>query len=459
MATTINSNTTDGLVITPDTSGEMEFQEDGVKVLRFSQGGIELPSGTTSERPSTPKRGQMRFNTTDSKTEIYNGTEWKPAGGAEGVELTSVSPTTYNGSSGTTFTVQGENFGAGVVAYFIDSSNNRYAASTTTVDSSTQISITTPQAFSIAQEPLSIQVLGSNGVGAVLNDVIDCGSTPTWVTSAGNLGTFLEGELINITVSATDPDTSSTITYSVGSGSLPSGITLSSDGVISGSLPAVTNSTTYSFTVTATDNGGNTANRQFNIVVTASSVTWTTAAGSLGTINQGRVESKTVTATTTGTGLTYSKVSGTLPTGYSVNSSTGVISGNASGLGDYASATRSFTIRATNAQGKYVDRAFSIVQWSRYRGYICKTGSEGSVLTSTAPAGTYINRIDFSAYGQPNGSCPNFTYGGCNSSASNNWSPSLPASSVTFYAQNGTWGDPCGGTTKRGYTKVSYGGY
>ena len=459
MATTLNADTTNGLVITPDTSGEIEFQEDGVKVLRFSQGGIELPTGTTAERPSNPRSGQMRFNTTDQKTEIYDGTEWKPAGGAEGIELTSVSPTTFNGASGTTFTVQGANFGAGTVAYFIDNANNRYAASTTSVDSSTQISITTPQAFSISQEPLSIQVLGSNGVGAVLNDVIDCGSTPTWITSAGNLGNFVEGELINITVSATDPDTNSTLTYSLGSGSLPSGITLSSDGVLSGSLPAITSPTTYSFTITATDNGGNTANRQFNIVVTSTSVSWTTASGSLGEINQGRVESKTVVATTDGTGLSYSLVSGTLPTGYSVNSSTGVISGNASGLGDYTSATRSFTIRATNAQGKYADRAFSIVQWSRYRGYICKTGGEGSSLTSTAPTGTYINRIDFSAYGQPNGSCPNFTYGGCNSSASNNWAPALPATSVTFVANNGTWGDPCGGTTKRGYTKVSYGGW
>ena len=459
MATTLNADTTNGLVITPDTSGEIEFQEDGVKVLRFSQGGIELPTGTTEERPANPRSGQMRFNTTDQKTEIYDGTEWKPAGGAEGVELTSVSPTTYNGASGTTFTVQGNNFGSGTIAYFIDNANNRYASSVTTVDSSTQITIETPQAFSISQEPLSIQVLGSNGVGAVLNDVIDCGSTPTWVTSAGNLGNFVEGELINITVSATDPDTNSILTYSLGSGSLPSGITLSSDGVLSGSLPAITSPTTYSFTITATDNGGNTANRQFNIVVASTSVSWTTASGSLGEINQGRVESKTVVATTDGTGLTYSLVGGTLPTGYSVNSSTGVISGNASGLGDYTSATRSFTIRATNAQGKYADRGFGIVQWSRYRGYICRTGGEGSSLTSTAPAGLYINRIDFSAYGQPNGSCPNFTYGGCNSSASNNWSPALPATSVTFVANNGTWGDPCGGTTKRGYTRVSYGAF
>lgn len=38
--------------------------------------GIKLPSGTTAERPGTPVEGMIRFNTTYSITEYYNGTAW-----------------------------------------------------------------------------------------------------------------------------------------------------------------------------------------------------------------------------------------------------------------------------------------------------------------------------------------------------------------------------------------------
>jgi len=39
-------------------------------------GGLYLPSGTTAQRPASPATGQMRFNTTTSLFEVYNGTSW-----------------------------------------------------------------------------------------------------------------------------------------------------------------------------------------------------------------------------------------------------------------------------------------------------------------------------------------------------------------------------------------------
>ena len=39
MATTINSNTTDGVVITPDTSGEIELQANGVTKAKITDNG------------------------------------------------------------------------------------------------------------------------------------------------------------------------------------------------------------------------------------------------------------------------------------------------------------------------------------------------------------------------------------------------------------------------------------
>src|SRR5205823_4867145 len=53
-------------------------------------------------------------------------------------------------------------------------------------------------------------------------------------------------------------------TFSVTSGSLPTGLTLSSSGVLSGTATAAG---TFNFTVTATDQSGATANRAFTLVV------------------------------------------------------------------------------------------------------------------------------------------------------------------------------------------------
>lgn len=47
MATTINSNTTDGLVITPDTSGEVKIQSNGTDVLTITSSGMDLATGMT----------------------------------------------------------------------------------------------------------------------------------------------------------------------------------------------------------------------------------------------------------------------------------------------------------------------------------------------------------------------------------------------------------------------------
>jgi hypothetical protein len=86
--------------------------------------------------------------------------------------------------------------------------------------------------------------------------------------------------------------------------------------------------------------------------------TWSTAAGSLGSVAQGGSISFTVTATSD-SAVTYSIVSGALPTGGSLNSSTGAITGTESGS-DTSETVYNFTIRATDAESQTADRAFSI---------------------------------------------------------------------------------------------------
>lgn len=64
---------------------------------------IKIPVGTTAQRPATPVVGQVRYNTTISRTEAYNGTSWESGGGGSPFEATGgnsiIAPdktTTYN---------------------------------------------------------------------------------------------------------------------------------------------------------------------------------------------------------------------------------------------------------------------------------------------------------------------------------------------------------------------------
>ena len=88
--------------------------------------------------------------------------------------------------------------------------------------------------------------------------------------------------------------------------------------------------------------------------------TWSTASGSLGSINDSQRTGVSLSATATdvdGDTIAYSVQSGSLPGGLSLNSSTGAITGNATAVG--SDTTSSFTLRAT-ANSKTADRAFSI---------------------------------------------------------------------------------------------------
>ena len=132
-----------------------------------------------------------------------------------------------------------------------------------------------------------------------------------------------------------------TTTYAVTSGTLPAGLTLNADGTITGTptTPGVT-----TFTVTAT-NGARTATSTPTYTVTPSAaltVGYTTPV----TFTAGSVitsQTASVSNATPGLSTTFAVTSGTLPTGLTIDASTGAISGNPSAPGVYA-----FTVTATN---------------------------------------------------------------------------------------------------------------
>jgi Putative Ig domain len=109
---------------------------------------------------------------------------------------------------------------------------------------------------------------------------------------------------------------------------------------------------------------------------------WTTAAGSLGTVYAGIPASFTLSSTDEENNtLTYTLTSGSLPTGFSLNSSTGVISGTATGLNSSAT-TYSFIITVSDGINTAVSRSFSII-------YAAVPTITGGTLTSDS---TYYYR-------------------------------------------------------------------
>jgi hypothetical protein len=62
----------------PTFSGTATFGGD---VLLTGTGVLDLPVGTTAERPGSPNSGMIRFNTTLTQFEGYNGTAWSSVGG------------------------------------------------------------------------------------------------------------------------------------------------------------------------------------------------------------------------------------------------------------------------------------------------------------------------------------------------------------------------------------------
>lgn len=230
---------------------------------------IIVPAGTTAQRPETPVLGMLRYNTTLAYFETYTAAGWSSI--ATPPSVTSVTPITYNGESGTSFTINGSFFDSGATVKFITAQGTEYSAGTVSYINASQLTATTPQDFTVENEPLKIRVVNGSGLSYTLDNAIDCGGTPSWSVSAGSLGTFYDGTSFSVTVSAVDPDAGATVSYVITSGSLPAGLSFNtSTGVISGNLSIVESLTTSNFTIRATDNASNSTDRSFSITVTPS---------------------------------------------------------------------------------------------------------------------------------------------------------------------------------------------
>ena len=144
------------------------------------------------------------------------------------------------------------------------------------------------------------------------------------------------------------------ITVTIG-GTTPSSITRNSATQLTVTAPAKS-AGTYALVFTNTDGGTATAT---NAVSYNGVPVFTNAAGSLGSVQTGSTVSLSAAAPEPdGGAVSHTISSGALPSGLSLNASTGAITGTAPSVS--ASTTSNFTVTANDNENQSVDRAYSI---------------------------------------------------------------------------------------------------
>ena len=293
---------------TPTTTGTSDFTVQAsagdnitaAKALRITVEAAQAINITTTSLPD----GRVGASYTATLAASVSGITWSVSSGSLPAGLT------LNASTGT---ISGTPTTAGTSTFTVRAANSSGSGTK-------QFSITVAQADS---------------------------TTITITTStlpSGTVGTAYSAQLAS-SVSNTS--------WSVSSGNLPGGLTLNSSGVISGTP---TTSGAFNFTVRAVS-GNASATKTLSITVNAASLSITTTSMPSGTV--GNAYRYTLQANSSVT--SWSVSSGTLPSGLSLDSTTGIISGTLSRSGSYTftiqarnangSATRTLTITVSNADG------------------------------------------------------------------------------------------------------------
>ena len=272
------------------------------------------------------------------------GTGTTTGGGSNSPTITSIvytgNDTATNTTGSDTITINGTNFNTGVTVLVGD-----VQVSQVTRVSATQLTFAAP---ANSAGSYILYVINTDGSSAISVPGIQYSGVPAWTTTAGSLGTPDTSTSFSTTIAATGD---APVSYLVVSGALPAGITLNtSTGVISGTTPSIASSTTYNFTVRATDAQNQDTNRAFSITVVAISA----------------ADAPTI-GTATSTGQTTATVAFTAPannggsaiTSYTATSSPGGITGTLSQAGSgtinitglTAGTSYTFTVTATNNIG------------------------------------------------------------------------------------------------------------
>jgi mucin-19 len=206
----------------------------------------------------------------------------------------------------------------------------------------------TPETATTAAVSFTVQVTDSGALSAtkVFNLTVN---PPLTITIANSLPVGAIGVSYRQPLTAGGGTTF--YTWSIASGSLPSGLTLSSEGVITGTPE---NAETADFTVRVTDLDGPSVTKAFSLTINPPATITTLNPLPAGAV--GAAYSQSLTAMGGTTPYVWSIVAGALPTGLNL-SSDGIISGTPAAT---TTMTAGFTVQVTDSGALFSTRVFSL---------------------------------------------------------------------------------------------------
>jgi len=361
----------------------------------FKYGGIFRPTANVDLGSSTNQFGNVfiQSNLTVGDTTVNETTLAAPRIG--GINYVGDNTAT-NISGGETLSINGFGFreGASVV---IDGS----VVSIVSVVSSSLLTFIAPPK---SAGTYTLYVVNPDGGTAISLVGIQYSGVPTWTTSAGSLGSVYETQLFDTTVSATGNDIP--IIYSLDSGNLPDGVSLTSgNGKISGTANVVNSSTTYNFSLKASDYQNQDTTRSFSITVNPDVITWNSPANNTNITQYETLGvSQTLNASSfLGKGITYT--ANTLPGNLTISGNT--ITGNlAAGVANTTSlitATSSETNK-TATRTLFFTASPDVITWNSPANGTTITQYETTAVSQALSASSLLGfSVSYSANSFPTG--------------------------------------------------------
>ena len=175
-----------------------------------------------------------------------------------------ISPTTALPSTATNFTVTGTGFTATTIFELVSTAGAIITPNSVTLNSATSVTMN----VTATGGTYFIRIENDSGLATrSTNADLSVSQAPSFSTSAGTLGSFDAGASINVAITASSD---SAVDFSKTSGTFPGGLSLGNTQntvYLAGTNSGTSATTTFNFTIRATDQESQTADRAFSMTI------------------------------------------------------------------------------------------------------------------------------------------------------------------------------------------------